>query len=80
MKSYIRQNPSIVGLEVVERFLLERINKHAQELSEIYSLVLKETEVNQKAMHEFLLKSARNINEVGNDGEEILRIESQVQH
>ena len=39
----IWQNP---GVEVVQRFLLDRINKLAQELPEITSLVLMVTEVN----------------------------------
>ena len=42
----IWQNPSIVGVEDVQRFLLDRINKLAQELPKITSLVLMVTEVN----------------------------------
>ena len=55
----IMQHPSEVNFEVMERLLLSRINKLAQELPEIDNLVCMATKVNQRALDEILLQNAR---------------------
>ena len=54
--AFLRQDPSKVGFENEERFLLCKIESLGQKLSEIDDLVTMATEVNHKTLHEFILK------------------------
>ena len=54
--SFPRQDSSKVGFKMTEKFLHSRIEKLAKKLLVIDDLVHMTMEVNQKTLHEFIIK------------------------
>ena len=55
----LRQDPSIVGFEITERFLVNKIESLGQMLPEIDDQASMALELNHKVIHEYILQNCK---------------------